>query len=739
MYEYLGNTGILMYDFVGALSAVAFIVFNLLQTKQKVNELSKLTQFLHKKFVRIKVDHYKIGFALVELFIITVFQVGFVAKLNNTFGNIVDTGANYFGLLFFGPIILFVWFYISSLNPFKQMDRITPAYPLALIFVKLACFCQGCCRGMECSWGWYYPNRDATMFPSQFVEAVLALAIFIFLMIYRKKAKEGTLFPIYLIVYSFTRFFAEFFRSEENVLGFLKTYHILCIIGVVIGFLWLFIVCKFSDRINVIYSKAPFPWSKEKKVVYQNKKKTGKTKVKNSALANNQNKKVGHKKCRMWILIWSLGLMGQIGWNVEGVWFNTFVYEKIDKNPSIITPMLIFSALATTVSIFLFGTLSDRTGKRRTFIASGYGVWGILIMLFGLTQFISNRFYLLTVICLVLGDMFVSFFGSVSTDVGFAAWTTDIMNDDNKGKVGAALAVQCVLGSLLGNVIGGYVVGEENNYLRLFIVVGSVLACFGVISAYMFTKKDDIKPSVRGTFKEQLFSVFDFKKVFKQKELLLVHLSVIIFFIGFNTYFPHLGNYLIHYLGFAADKMGIVQAIPLVLGMIVTLPVSNFINKDKFVLVSLVAITSGVLGAMFMFPITPAFVDTTKAFSFSLFMGIFFLGVSYVVMLQTTKIWSKKLYPKDSKGQYEGFWAMSYGLLPMIFGSNISQIIIKTGTSTVVNDLTGQVEYIPDGKIFLVGVIISTLSIVPIGITNIISNKNLKSDIKRKSENQTIR
>lgn len=730
MYQYLGNTGIRMYDFVGIFSVLAYIVFNLLQTKQKTNELSKLTQFLHKKIVRVKVDHYKTGFALVELFIITVFQEAFIVNLNHFMGNLVNTGANYFGLIFFGPVILFAWFYFSSVNPFKQMDMITPSYPLALIFIKLSCFCQGCCSGMECSWGWYYPSHDTTMFPSQFVEMVLALAIFIFLMIYRKKAKEGTMFPIYLILYSATRFFAEFFRMEENVFGVLKTYHILCIIGVAVGLLWLFIVHKFSDKIIAIYTNTPFPWAKVKKIDYQDKKKSEKFKVKNKngALIDKSKKKVGHPQRRMWILVWSLGLMGQVGWTVEGVWFNTFVYEKIDKNPSIITPMLIFSALATTVSIFLFGTLSDRTGKRRTFISSGYAMWGFLIMLFGVTQFIPNKFYFITVICLVLGDMLVSFFGSVSTDVGFAAWTTDIMNDSNKGKIGAVLAVQSVLGSLLGNIVGGYIVGSENNYLRLFIVIGSVLACFGLVSAYMFTKKDDIKPSIRGTFKEQLFSIFNFRNVFKQKELLLVHIAVIIFFIGFNTYYPHLGNYLIHYLGFATDKMGIVQAIPLVLGMIVTLPVSNFINKDKFVPVSLVAIISATLGAMFMFPIKPETVDTTKVFHFSLFMGIFFLGVSYVVMLQTTKIWSKKLYPKDSKGQYEGFWAISFGLLPMIFGSNISQIVIKSGDSSVINELTGQIEYIPDGKIFLVGVIISVISLVPLIIISHLNNQKHKTE-----------
>ena len=70
---------------------------------------------------------------------------------------------------------------------------------------------------------------------------------------------------------------------------------------------------------------------------------------------------------KMWSLIWGLGLAGQICWNMENQWFNTFVYTKIAKDPSIVTGMLICSALATTFATFFFGTWADRTGKRRKF------------------------------------------------------------------------------------------------------------------------------------------------------------------------------------------------------------------------------------------------------------------------------------------------------------------------------------------------------------------------------------
>ena len=420
---------------------------------------------------------------------------------------------------------------------------------------------------------------------------------------------------------------------------------------------------------------------------------------------------------RMWILIWTLGLIGQIGWNIEGTWFNTFVYAKIDKSPSIITPMLIFSALATTVAIFLFGTLTDRTGKRRTLISTGFVVWGALTICFGLTQFISDSLLGVTVVCLVLGDMLISFFASMGTDVGYSTWLTDIMNEKNQGQIGGAIAVQCVLGSLLGNIIGGYLVGTENNYLRLFIVIGSLLSVFGIVSIFLFSKKDDMKPSVQGSFRKQFSGVFDYKNLLKHRELLWVNAAVAVFFIGYDTYFPHLGNFLIHYLGFSPDKMGIIEAIPLVLAMLVTVPVSNFINKNKYIEVALLSIGSGLAGLLCVFFISPENVDTSKIFHLPLFLGIFLVGISYIVMLQATKTWTKNLYPKESRGQYEGLWAISYALIPMFFGSNIGETVVKLTGENVLNEATGRFEYIPNGNVFLVGALISTLSIIPIIMT----------------------
>lgn len=278
MYPFLGNTGIDLYILLGDVGIYFFYIYNLFNIRKKKNLLSNFSSIIsdklsQKKRFRFLANPYL--WALLETALISYVQFGFLLSiLHNDFGSLVKTGSNYFGTAFFKPIILYVLFYLIAVNPLKQMDLITPAYPMALVFIKLACFCYGCCSGFECTWGLYNINKDEYQFPVQLVEAGLALLIFIFLMWYKKRAKEGTLFPIYLILFSATRFFSEFTRGESNILGPFKIYHFLCIAGVIIGIGELFIVLKYSEKIKQLYDRNPFAWiDKNKKKKHKKKRK----------------------------------------------------------------------------------------------------------------------------------------------------------------------------------------------------------------------------------------------------------------------------------------------------------------------------------------------------------------------------------------------------------------------------------------------------------------------------------
>jgi MFS family permease len=165
--------------------------------------------------------------------------------------------------------------------------------------------------------------------------------------------------------------------------------------------------------------------------------------------------KIGAKK---WVIIWIAGLAGQLCWNIENQWFNTFVYAKVAPDPSIITWMVAVSAIVSTLSTFISGTGSDRLGRRKPFIVTGYILWGVFTIVFGAIEFLPKSNIMVLASMVVLADAIMSFFGSLGNDAGFNPWTTDISNENNRGGLGAVVAVQPVLATIVGSVIGGVII-----------------------------------------------------------------------------------------------------------------------------------------------------------------------------------------------------------------------------------------------------------------------------------------
>lgn len=93
---------------------------------------------------------------------------------------------------------------------------------------------------------------------------------------------------------------------------------------------------------------------------------------------------------KIWFLAIFFGLIGQIAWIVENMYFATFAQDifansgRGDMSYWVTTCMVILSAIAATVTTIFAGAWSDRVGKRKPFIAYGYLIWGFTIMLFAL-------------------------------------------------------------------------------------------------------------------------------------------------------------------------------------------------------------------------------------------------------------------------------------------------------------------------------------------------------------------
>lgn len=253
MHQYLGNTDIQLYYFLPNFGTLAVLIYVFIRFHEKAQNqsrhLGRLCRYLQEKDKGwiLKNNNFWIAF---EILLIAAAQTQLIGSVNIWFGSVAGTGANYFGTLFFQPIILLLLFLALGIDPLRQFDLITPAYPLTLVFTKLACFCQGCCRGVASPYGLYNYGTFAKEIPVQLLEAWAALCLFVMLVCIRKYVKPGRMFPIYLISYSAIRFFTEFLRWEKPVLWILKTYHLLCIAGILVGLAELFIVIAIHKKLQ---------------------------------------------------------------------------------------------------------------------------------------------------------------------------------------------------------------------------------------------------------------------------------------------------------------------------------------------------------------------------------------------------------------------------------------------------------------------------------------------------------
>ncbi len=257
MYRYIG--GMASYDLLNTIAIVVMLLSSLFFYKSK-KEVAGLLSTQVIELAERKSSKLGKAASVLLLSIESFLMAGMVtlaSSHNMEFGALVGTGGNYFGLLIYTPIYIFILSSVLLINPLKQLDITTMIMPIFLFFVKMACFLNGCCWGIPWEYGFYNHNpyhTNGREVPVQAIEAIWGIVIFLFLLWYRKKAKAGTMYPMYLILYSTTRFFSEFFRHEENVLWIFKTYHLLCLAGIAVGVLLLIIVPKFENVFLLLYN-----------------------------------------------------------------------------------------------------------------------------------------------------------------------------------------------------------------------------------------------------------------------------------------------------------------------------------------------------------------------------------------------------------------------------------------------------------------------------------------------------
>lgn len=419
-----------------------------------------------------------------------------------------------------------------------------------------------------------------------------------------------------------------------------------------------------------------------------------------------------------WWIVILFGMVGQIAWTVENMYFNVFVYETIAPNLDAVTLMVQLSGIAATVATLVAGTLSDKLGTRRKFISYGYIVWGITVALFGAisTKNMMAIFHApeaqavtIALVVVVVGDCVMTTFGSSANDAAFNAWVTDNTQAEFRGKVEGVIATMPLLSMLI--VAGGFgIIVEWIGYSWVFFGLGVVISLCGV--AGIFLIQDSPTLQKQGKFSD---IIYGFKpSVIKSNPILYVNfLIVAIYGIACQIFMPYIIIYMTTYLGFNVIEYSVVFGAAIIVGAALNIwfgRIADKLDKAKLLYVATGIFALGLVGMCFAhFESHIATLLVFGGFGFVMITG-------YILVSALSGALTRDYTPETEAGKMQGVRMIFSVLLPMIFGPMIGNAINKAANIPLENpglDIM-TTAYVPAPWIYLAGALVALLMLAVI-------------------------
>ncbi len=425
-------------------------------------------------------------------------------------------------------------------------------------------------------------------------------------------------------------------------------------------------------------------------------------------------------KQNWWILI-VFGLIGQIAWSVENMYFNLFVFETISPNLDAVTLMVQLSGITATVTTLVAGTFSDKTGNRRRFISYGYLIWGVTVALFGLlsTDTIAFIFHMeeaaaitAALVSVIALDCIMTVFGSTANDAAFNAWVTDNTREEYRGKVEGVLSILPLVAMLI--VAGGFgILVSIIGYQALFFGLGAVIAICGLIG--VFIVKDSPFLERKGTLKD---IVYGFKpSVIKGNPTLYLTLVITgVYGVACQIFMPYLIIYMKTFLSFTVVEYSVVFGLAIVLGAAINLYLTRLADKKdkaKLLYIAAAVFAVGLLG-MYIFHFDSK-IATLALFGIAGFVMI----TGYIFISALCGALTRDYTPEANAGKLQGVRMIFSVLIPMIFGPMIGNAINKSAAIPLPDLSSADVmttQYIPAPEIFLAAAIGAALmfAVIPV-------------------------
>ena len=399
-------------------------------------------------------------------------------------------------------------------------------------------------------------------------------------------------------------------------------------------------------------------------------------------------KKAGALGTRMWSSVILFGLIGQIAWVVENMYFSRFMQNEITRAPYATTLMVAFSAIFATLSTLVGGALCDRTGKRKIFVSLGYVIWGFTIMMFALVPMKPSEDKVAPmVILVVVMDCVMSIIGSISNDAAFNTWITDVSSTANRARVDTVLAVMPLIA--LAVVFGGFdsmtnADATTADWKKFFILLGMITTVGGLVGLILMKDKKGISANKENSFMSDFLYSLKPSVIRQNKMLYWCLCGFMVSSIAYQVYVNYLFNIVEGTMKIAnyIIPIGIIMLVSAVGSVIVSSAMDKY-GKRRFYYP---VIAVGAIGSVIIWS-SKFFIGKNQTVLTLLLIvgGIMTIGVNLIMAGLFTASY-RDYIPEGKEGLFQGCRMVMYVLVPMIIGPLISQFIINTANKGVTND-----------------------------------------------------
>ena len=424
---------------------------------------------------------------------------------------------------------------------------------------------------------------------------------------------------------------------------------------------------------------------------------------------------------KFWFSLALFGLIGQIAWVVENMYLNVFIYKMFAASASEIAFMVGASAVSATVTTVLVGALSDKIGKRKIFICTGYILWGISIFGFALMRldWISALFptvasaSALAITLVIVLDCVMTFFGSSANDAAYNAWLTDSTDSTNRGAAEGINSMMPLVAILA--VFGGFMAFDlelAQSWVIIFSIIGAAVVVIGILGIFIIEEPKTEK--AQGGYWSGVIYGFRPSTVFANRSLYFYLLTFVIFNISIQIFMPYLIIYYEKSLGMADYVF--VMAPAIIVASVVTAFWGKVYDKKGFGLSSSFALVWLAAGYVLLF------VCRSKL---PVFIGSLLMMCGYLSGMAAFGAKIRELTPKGKSGMLQGVRIFSQVLVPGVVGPFIGKLVLADAKTVVNND--GTESFIPDASIFLAALVPIIILAIVLIISGIIG-KNNKSE-----------